>query len=132
MDLNQIIEAVNALSDENSPPKQITTWVNDAIARINIELGANFPFMDLAKATESPAFPEKYHYTVLLPFATARIKQVDSSQFEYSDLFMEFEANLTKMKSTYTVPDEFKDKTEQEITQVILADRLEEEDPDVI
>ncbi|MGG4267432.1 hypothetical protein [Peribacillus simplex] len=102
----EIIEAVNTLADEQSPTNQIILWLNNAIARINMEANAKFPF--IKTETETPAIPDEWHFLLLVPYATARIKQMDSSQFEYRDLFDEFETNLKAFVFLYPIPDEYK------------------------
>lgn len=55
------------------------------------------------------AFPEKWQRVLFIPFTVGRVKQVDSSQFEYSDSFKEFIANLETFRVKFEVPDEYKD-----------------------
>ncbi|WP_026562493.1 hypothetical protein [Bacillus sp. J37] len=124
MDLQTIISTVNTLADEEFPPEQITTWINDAIARINVQLNANFPFLSVTKPSESPVFPEVYHYLLLVPFATARIKQMDSSQFEYVDLFREFEENLVTFQAKYKVPEEYRTEDNFTVYEIQVVDGI--------
>jgi hypothetical protein len=55
------------------------------------------------------ALPEKWQRTLFIPFIIGRMKQVDASQFEYSDSFAEFQSNLVQFKTKYAIPDEYKD-----------------------
>lgn len=107
--VNELVTTVNDLSDETTPTAKIVTWLNNAIAKINTEAVANFPFLSVDRLDETPAFPDKWQYNLLIPFATARIKQMDSSQFEYNDLFAEFDRNLKSFISTYPIPEIYKD-----------------------
>lgn len=112
MQLSQIIEEVNELADEQESPTVVTTFINDAIAKINIECESNFPSLS-ATSDDEPAFPEKWQRTLLIPFAVGRIKQRDSSQFEYSDAYSQFFDNLAEFKMKYTIPDIYLDETSQ-------------------
>lgn len=105
---SKLVERVNTLSDEQEPAANITEYMNDAIARINIRLKANLPYLTL-DADNEPIFPEKWQRVLLIPFAVGRIKQQDASQFEYSDAYGEFEANLEDMHMQYEVPEEYSD-----------------------
>lgn len=109
MELNQLINEINELADEQENPSAVVNFINGAIAKINIDCGANFPSMSLEKGTDEPVFPEKWQRSLLIPFAVGRIKQIDSSQFEYSDSYSEFLVNLMEFKAKYTIPDEYKD-----------------------
>jgi hypothetical protein len=110
MNLGSMIQHVNNLSDEDFEPSIVTEFVNDAIARINVECGANFPFVSLnASDVEYPGFNENWQRTLLIPFAVGRSKQKESSQFEYSDAYNQFYASLIEFKSRYIIPEEYKD-----------------------
>lgn len=110
MNLNDLVKAVRILSDEQGEPAEnITSHMNDAIAKINIKLKAEFPYLDSTQGDEEPVFPEKWQRALLIPFAVGRIKQMDSSQFEYTDAYNEFLASLDDMLTDYTVPDVYKD-----------------------
>lgn len=103
------VTKVNNLSDETTSTDIVVDWLNNAIAKVNAEAVANFPFLTATNLDDTPAFPEKWQYLLLLPYATARIKQMDSSQFEYGDLFAEFNRNLSSFISSYAIPEEYKD-----------------------
>lgn len=112
MNIGSLTTVANAQAEESFSSSQVVEFANDAIARINIECGANFPFMNASDAEEYTGFPEKWQRTTILPFVVARMKQVDSSQFEYNDSFSEFANGLATFKMKYTIPDEFKDTSE--------------------
>jgi hypothetical protein len=104
----QLIQSVNTLSDEQEATANVLEYLNDAMARINIRLKASLPYLTLDSGNE-PIFPEKWQRALLIPFAVGRIKQQDSSQFEYSDSYTEFERNLADMAVQYEVPAIFLD-----------------------
>ena len=108
METVKLIELVNTLSDEQEPDANVLEYLNDAVARINIRLKANLPYLTLDPG-DAPIFPEKWQRALLVPFGVGRIKQQDSSQFEYSDAYQEFEINLADMAVQYEVPSVYKD-----------------------
>lgn len=109
MNLSEIIAHSNAISDETIPIQTATGFLNDAVAKINIECKTKFPYFNVNDPnTEYAGFTEEWQRGLLIPFVVGRIKQVDSSQFEYSDAFREFELNLISFRSNYVVPDEYK------------------------
>lgn len=103
---SEIAQHANHVTDENYAFSDLIGFVNDGIAEINTELNANFPYA----TTEDVdiVFPENWQRIVLVPYVGAKIKQKDSSQFEYMDLYNQFQQGLNTMKSKYTVPDEYK------------------------
>jgi hypothetical protein len=110
MNLTDLTERVRVLSDEpGTSMVDIAGFFNDAIAKINIRMKANFPLLSPDDPNIVPAFPEKYQLALLIPFAVGRIKQVDSSQFEYNDAYNEFIMGLEDMAADYPVPDIYKD-----------------------
>lgn len=109
MNIGTITKAVNNLADEDFSSNQIVEFVNDAIAKINIECEANFPSMSVENSSEYAGFPDKWQRTLFVPFVVGRMKAVDASQFEYSDNYMEFAANLSIFRSKYQIPAEYKD-----------------------
>lgn len=114
MNVSELIESVNTLTDESLPPNQIVGFLNDALAKINAEVSANFPYFSLKDQDQEPVFSEKWQRLLLIPFAAAKVKQMDSSQFEYQDLYQQFFIELAEFKAKYTVPDEYKDTSVSE------------------
>lgn len=108
MNIGSLVTTTNTQAEESFTTTQILGFSNDAIARINIECNANFPYLDSTGA-EYTAFPEKWQRTLLVPFIVGRMKQVDASQFEYSQSFSEFGNSLNLFKTKYTIPDTYKD-----------------------
>ena len=109
VDVNELIEASNELSDEFEPSEVVIQFINDAIAKINVECDSKFPYLSLNNSDEEPPFPEKWQRALIIPFTVGRIKQKDSSQFEYSDSYAEFMANLDEFKARYEIPEEYID-----------------------
>lgn len=108
MNIEDLKESINLLADEDLEVSEMLQFLNDGMARINIECTANFPFITLEMA-DYTAIPEKWLRSLLVPFAVGRIKQQDSSQFEYSDAYGEFLTNLASFQAGYKIPDEYKD-----------------------
>jgi hypothetical protein len=112
MNIGSLTKSVNNLADEDFSSSQVVEFVNDAIARINIECQANFPIMAVENTSEYAGFPEKWQRTLFIPFVVGRMKAVDASQFEYNDNYSEFISNLAQFKVKFPVPDEYKDTNE--------------------
>jgi hypothetical protein len=113
MNIGSLTTEANLLADEDFSSSQVFSFLNSAIARINIEREANFPYYDLNQSdVEYPGFPEKWQRTLLIPFVVGRIKAVDASQFEYTDQYNEFMTNLALFKLKFPVPADYKDANE--------------------
>lgn len=107
MKTSEIIIAINNLSDETETNPNVLLFINDAIARINVHMNCAFPPL-LNDNNNAPVFSDKWQRVLLIPFAVGRIKQKDSSQFEYTDAYREFESNLDTFKQKYNVPTIYK------------------------
>lgn len=105
MKASEIANHANNLTDESHDFQTLLGFINDGIAEINAEMNAKFPFC--TNNDEEIPFPETWQRTVLVPYVGARIKQKDSSQFEYSDLYGQFQSGLMKFSTKYIVPDEY-------------------------
>jgi len=108
MNVLDTVIAINELSDEQEDNAIVLNFINDALARINIECDANYPSVDIEGEFE---LPEKWIRTLIIPFGVGRVKQRDSSQFEYSDAYREFLENLDEFKMKYEIPEEFMDES---------------------
>lgn len=108
MNITEIVSHVNLLADEDYPLNEVRPFINDAIARVNIDCYSSFPLLNLDDV-EFTALPDKWILALFIPFIVGRLKQKDSSQFEYGDAYAEFMANLTLFKTNYTIPEEYKD-----------------------
>lgn len=107
MNVSELVTHINELSDEFEDPELVVQFINDAIAKINVECDSIFPSLTLT--SEEIPLPEKWIRALLVPFGVGRIKQRDSSQFEYTDSYNEFLANLEEFKARYEIPEEFRD-----------------------
>jgi hypothetical protein len=109
MNIMQIIQQANSIADEDMSATQAIGFVNDAIARVNVKCKAEFPFFTINEANkEYEGFPETWQRALLIPFTVGRIKQTDSSQFEYSDAYGEFQDNLMTFQAHYVIPEQYK------------------------
>lgn len=103
--LERLIAEANNLADDMLTDEEVIGFVNDAIAAINIEVNANFPFLN--EPEDMPVFPEVWQRMLIIPFVKGRIKEKDSSQFEWEIAYEQFFVNLTEFKNKYKIPDEF-------------------------
>lgn len=110
MKINELVAHVNRLTDEEGmSATMVVPFINDAIARINAECSADFPYLDVADAESEPVIPEKWQRLLLCTFAAGRVKENDSSQFEYLDFYSQFDASMLEFKAKYAIPEEYKD-----------------------
>ena len=107
--LSDVVSQINTLGDDSISLNLVVNWVNDAIAYMNGELGADFPYVDASQGDRGFVFPDKWVRMCVVPFGVARLKQMDSSTEEASRFYQQFNDNLALMKFKYTVPDEYKD-----------------------
>lgn len=115
MEFPSLMTHINRVTDEDFELADMLGFINDAIQKINIEVGAIFPEIDetlpekLYQQEEYTAFPDKWIRMLIVPFAAGRIKENDSSQFEYIDWYKQFDLNLEKFKKDYKIPEEYID-----------------------
>lgn len=115
MEFPRLMNHINLVTDEDFELMPMLGFINDAIQKINIEVGAIFPEIDetlpvkLYEQEEYTAFPDKWIRMLIVPFAAGRIKENDSSQFEYIDWYRQFDLNLERFKKDYKIPEEFLD-----------------------
>lgn len=115
MKISDIFTTVNLGVDEDYDNSTLLEFANDCIGEINIECNSCFPFLAFAteegKVTLEDEYPlpQKWIQTLFMPYLSARIKQMDSSQFEYNDYFEMFYQKLRLFKERYNIPDEFLD-----------------------
>lgn len=122
MELSQIIYTIRRLSDEQGESSEnLVDFLNDAIAKINIECGANFPFFDITLSSFVHPIPISWQRALFIPFGVGRVKQKESSQFEYSDSYNEFMANLVEFKAKYPIPTEYQDSANSTVYQIDFA-----------
>ena len=116
MEYGALVQHINLVSDEDFEFKEVLSFVNDAIAKINIECGAIFPFIDVEFDQPVDEYPTRainntWQRQLLVPYAAGRIKENDASQFEYTDWYGQFDINLQQFKTKVIIPDEYLDKT---------------------
>jgi hypothetical protein len=112
MEISDLVSNVNLLADEEYDFSEIVVFFNDAISKINIDCEATFPMIDkVSSENEYTAIPDKWQKTLFVPFALGRLKQLDSSQFEYVDAYTEFSNNLAQFRVMYIIPEEYKDES---------------------
>lgn len=104
MQLTELIKQVNDLIDDSLSSDQITGWLNAGLAEVGSQVNAVFPVLSLNDSTGSPAIPDKWQRILLVPYAAAKAKQQDSSQFEYMDLYNQYSANLEDFRVKYDPP----------------------------
>lgn len=115
MEFPRLMTHINRVTDEDFELMDMLGFINDAIQKINIEVGAIFPEIDetlpegLYVQEEYDAIPDKWIRMLIVPFAAGRIKENDSSQFEYIDWYRQFDLNLERFKTDYKIPEEFID-----------------------
>lgn len=121
MEVLKLVQHINLATDEDFELMESIAFINDGIAKINVECDANFPFIDDSLPDEAmyafeeyEAFPDTWQRMLLVPFAAGRIKENDSSQFEYVDWYGQFDSALDKFKDKYLIPVEFQEKNVRE------------------
>lgn len=111
--INELITRINDLSDEQEPNEIIIGFINDALGKINIECDADYPPISIEDMEEIFPIPRKWAVTLIVPFGVGRVKQRDSSEFEFSAAYEEFLINLDEFKTRYDIPEEYQDKDSQ-------------------
>jgi len=116
MEVMRLIQHINLVTDEDFELMEVIGFLNDGIAKVNTECGSNFPFIDdtlpneaMYQFEEYDAIPDTWQRMLLVPFAAGRIKENDSSQFEYMDWYGQFDAALMKFQEKYDIPEEYLD-----------------------
>lgn len=110
MELLKLVAHVNLATDEDFELMQVIGFINDAIAKLNIDAGTLYPFVDDTLQIDQYAqeeytdLPETWIRTLIVPYASGRIKENDSSQFEYLDWYGQYDANLVQFKANYNIP----------------------------
>lgn len=110
MEFPRLMQHINRVTDEDFELGDMLGFINDAIQKINVEAGTIFPEIDetlpeaLYAQEEYTAIPDKWIRMLIVPFAAGRIKENDSSQFEYMDWYAQFDQNLDRFKTDYRIP----------------------------
>lgn len=116
--VTELITSINDMSDEKEPSAIVVAFINDAISKINIECDTIFPLITVS-TTDITFIPDKWVYTLIIPFGVGRVKQKDSSEFEFSAAYNEFMGNLLEFRSKYTIPVEYVDTS---VASVVESD----------
>ena len=115
MEFTALMRHINRVTDEDMELADVLGFINDGIAKINVECGAIFPEIEeglnskVYDQEEYTAIPDKWIRMLIVPFAAGRIKEYDSSQFEYIDWYRQFDLNLLRFKADHRIPDEYID-----------------------
>ena len=113
MELVRLVNHINLATDEDFDLLDVIAFINDGISAINKQCGSSLPFIDetlpprMYEVEEYTAIPETWIRQLLVPYAAGRIKQNDSSQFEYYDWYGQFDLNLAEFKSSYEIPEPY-------------------------
>ena len=105
MTIQELIQTVMNQTDEVMPVTQILDYINDAIAKVNTRTSYEFSFVSPSDLdSEYMDLPETYQRSLLAVYASARVKENDSSVGEAEHFLEEFYKNLIDFERLY-VPD---------------------------
>lgn len=121
MKVIELVGHVNRLTDEDFDAATIVPFLNDGMAAINAECNANFPYLQIEDTEAEPVISEKWQRLLLCVFAAGRVKENDSSQFEYVDFYNQFDQKLLDFKASYKIPDIYRDDLGVKITSDIYT-----------
>lgn len=107
--VSEAILQINDLADEGADDSSIINWINDALADIGREVKATFP--EITAGTDTLPLENKWCRLLIFPYAAARNKQKEASQFEYRDLYSQYLTALTDFATIYIVNEAYKDPT---------------------
>lgn len=93
MTISEIAVLANQATDENYSVNLITGYVNQAIARINVTLDANFPLF-LSADYDFVALSDSWIHLLFVTYASYAIKMNDGSLNEADRYRNEFENNF--------------------------------------
>lgn len=111
MTLNDLIQEANILSDDEPDVIEMISFVNACTSIINVKAKAIFPSLTINDMGTIMFLPDKWVRSMYVPFTAGRYKQKEASQFEYSDMYSQFEMALAEFISGYPIPDQYQDKT---------------------
>ncbi|MEV2907554.1 hypothetical protein ABNF65_02645 [Paenibacillus larvae] len=105
MNISQLTDHVDVLTDEDVDTSNILGYVNDCIQRLNFEFDSEFPLLDPNKHLvdgniEINEIPLDLHHLLLIPFCSGRVKQQEGSIQEAQLFYNEFERGLVLAKSS--------------------------------
>lgn len=107
--VKDVLSQANILADESLEDETLLNFLNDCTAQVNTRAKALYPFYTIDDLETEMAMPEQWVRQIYLPFIAAKIKQIDASQFEYNDLYSQFERGIADFISYYVIPDSYRD-----------------------
>lgn len=113
MKLIDVLNQANTITDESFAFSDAVHFINNAITKINVVCGAKYPIYTATDTNVILPLPDKWAQALLVPFVCFRIKQVDSSKFEFEAFYSEFLENLSLFEMKYTIPTEYVDVDSQ-------------------
>lgn len=108
LNVRSVIDQVNSQIDDKLPDDQIINWINDALAKIATASNVIFPELDTINVYATFPIPDRWVRLLIIPFASGRAKQQDSSQFEYSEAYSQFFSDISTFTEQYQMPDDYK------------------------
>ena len=105
MTVVQLTADVNMLCDENYTATDMLTLFNNAVAYINVEFPAAFPFVVAANVnTDYAAIPERFMRTAIVYYCAWQVKMKED-ETSLADRFLQlFRDAFASFKMKYTVP----------------------------
>lgn len=107
MTYDEIAEAIVSLAenDQSIDDVAMSTWVSQAINRINVALNVNFP--SSISGTDVPAFDSRYHEALVI-FGVAKYRESDSAYNDAQYFMVQFNEMLKTMQRDMEIPPSYK------------------------
>lgn len=107
MTYDEIAEAIVSLAenDQSIDDVAMSTWVSQAINRINVALNVNFP--SSISGTNVPAFDSRYHEALVI-FGVAKYRESDSAYNDAQYFMVQFNEMLKTMQRDMEIPPSYK------------------------
>lgn len=115
MTYDEIVEAIISLAenDQSIDDIAVSRWIANGIDRINVALNTTFP--SSLSGSNSPAFDERYHESLII-FGVAKYRESDSSYSDAQYFMQQFNDMLMTMQRDMEILPAFrKDKDVQQI-----------------
>lgn len=104
--ISDLIQTVMNQTDEVMPSTQILDYLNDAIAKVNTRTSYELSFISPSEIdSEYMDLPETYQRSLLAVYASARVKENDSSITEAQHFLEDFYKNLIDFERLYVADD---------------------------
>lgn len=102
--VSDLIQTVMYQTDEVMPSLQILDYINDAIAKINSYTTYDLSFISSSELdSEYMDLPETFQRSLLAVYASARVKENDSSTAEAQHFLEEFYKNLIDFDTRHKI-----------------------------